>query len=43
MANDYFVSEPKGTRGCELDPDFSVVGPYAYGSRKGFKLVISRK
>ncbi|KAK9200134.1 hypothetical protein WN944_015330 [Citrus x changshan-huyou] len=42
VTNEYFASEPKGTRGHDLD-DFRIAGPRASNSKKGFTLVTSRR
>lgn len=42
VTNEYFASEPKGTRGRDLD-DFRIAGPRSSNSKKGFTLVTSRR
>lgn len=43
IANDYFGTDLEGSRGCDLDPDFSVVGPHSFSLRKNFILVTGHK
>lgn len=43
VVNDYFTTDPEGSRESDLDPDITVVGLHSYGLRKGFTLVIGHK
>lgn len=43
MADNYFLFEPKCTRGLDLSLDLSFAGTRDSGSKKGFTLIIDRK
>ena len=43
IANDYFGTDLEGSRGCDLDSDFSVAGPHSFSLRKSFILVTGHK
>lgn len=43
IVDKYFFSEPVGTRGHDLSPNFGVANPRAFGSKHDFKLVIRQK